>query len=95
MKEGEGIIYDEKIDGPLKKPQEEPQKVELLITYFPKEGKLSVSGGIMGDLIASLGMLENAKAVIFQYQATKHTKGIQIPKHGIIDYVKTMGKKRF
>lgn len=69
--------------------KEEP-KIELLITYYPEKQSLSVSGNIMGDLIAALGMLENAKAVVFQYQATKHIKGIQVPKHGIINFVKNM-----
>ena len=76
-KEGEGSI------------QETPESIKFEIELH-KDGHLSVKCPMLADTMFCLGMLEMAKAVVFQYKANM-CNIVKPSKHGIIDWA----RKRF
>jgi hypothetical protein len=69
------------------KEQKPPESIKLEIELH-KDGKLSVQCPLMADTMFCLGLLEMAKAVVFQYKANQANI---VKPHGIMNFV----RKRF
>lgn len=57
-------------------PLDPDKSARLLLTLTP-DGNLGVQGGVAGNLLIALGMLEMAKAIIIQHHQQRAQSGIQ------------------
>lgn len=74
-------------DGKVIEKQEESQPIiQMVITFDPNDGRISVTGPINNRTL-SYGMLEMAKEAIYDLKE-KNKSQIQVPKHGIMDFVR-------
>ena len=66
--------------------QEEQPIIQMVITFNSNTGSVQVVGPINNRTL-SYGMLEMAKEAIYDLKE-KNKPQIQIPKHGIMDFVR-------
>lgn len=78
MKEGEGSV-------------QETKSVKFIIE-LQEDGKLSVSSPVIADTMFCLGLLEMAKAVVFQFKATQSAQNNIIRAKG---HIMDFARKRF
>lgn len=65
---------------------EVPQLIQMVIIFNPVNGQIQVSGPINNRTLA-YGMLEMAREAIYDLKEKMKPK-IEIPKHGIMDFVR-------
>ena len=84
-KEGEGVIEGQ---------EAEDKRIWMRIELNPDKGTFSVDSNRMRDQILCMGLLEQAKITVIQYNVEQQIKESKIIKpHGIIDFARK--KKRF
>ena len=67
--------------------QEEPQPIQMIITFYPANGRVDVSGPLTNRTLC-YGMLEMAKDAIYELKE-KMKPQIQVPKGGIMNFVRS------
>ena len=66
--------------------KEEEQIIQMVITLHPQTGQIQLTGPIHNRTLA-YGMLEMAREAIYDYKE-KNKPQIQVPKGGIMDFVR-------
>ena len=69
----------------LQDSKQEDKSVKIEIELM-EDGQLSVKSPILGNKIVMLGLLELAKATVFQYGANQQQ--IIKPRHGIMNFAR-------